>query len=342
MTDQQVEIEVVVISLFDGLSGGRIALEYVPNLSILRYYSSEVDKDAITVANKNYPKDSKYRLGDIRQIDFTTLLNSIRTEFPTAKLLLLGGSPCQGFSMSGKMNGSATKDGIDVVTLEQYLDLKQKKFEFDGQSYLFWEYIRAMKVLKPDYFLLENVKVTGKWLPMFNSAVGVEPIFINSNLLSAHNRPRYYWTNIPGVAVPTDTHVNLQHILEPNIGTPLIDKSVKPSVTVNIRRDHSLIQSSTKPFFTMKVLSGFSDNKVGLSKSPCLRAGNSSTYVWTGSTYRMLTPLEWERLQTLPDDYTLVLDKDGKQIVSKTQRYRMIGNGWTIVVISHILRFIKQ
>jgi site-specific DNA-cytosine methylase len=335
------KLNVVVISLFDGLSGGRIALENVPNLNILRYYSSEVDKYAIKVANKNYPEDDKYRLGDVKQIDFTKLLNSINTEFPTAKLLLLGGSPCQGFSMAGKMKGSSTKSGVDVVTLEQYLDLKQKNFEFDGQSYLFWEYIRALEILKPDYFLLENVKVTGKWLPMFNQAIGVKPIFINSNLLSAHNRPRYYWTNIPGVELPTDKNINLLGILEPLKITALIDSSIKPSVAVNIKRDHTLIQNSKKAFFTMKVLSGFSDNKVGLVKSPCLRAGNSSTYVWTGSTYRMLTPLEWERLQTLPDNYTLVLDKNGKQTVSKTQRYRMIGNGWTIAVVSHILRFIK-
>lgn len=341
MSSAQINIDIVVVSLFDGMRSGRIALDNIPHLNVLRYYSSEVDKYAMQVADSNYPQDVKYKLGDVTKIDFDSLLTAIQSDFPDVPILLIGGSPCQGFSMSGKLKGSSTKCGKDVTTYEQYSILKQMDFEFEGQSYLFWEFIRAKQILSPDYFLLENVKVTNKWLDMFNVSVGVEPIFINSNLLSAQNRPRYYWTNIPNVAVPINTNVNLQSILEPNIGKPLIDKSVKPSVAVNIQKNHNLIQSSSKPFFTMKVSSGFSDNKVGLTKSPCLRAGNSSTYTWTGDCYRMLTPIEWERLQATPDNYTLILDPNGKQLVSKTQRFRMLGNGWTISVISHILKGIQ-
>ena len=130
------------------------------------------------------------------------------------KIILIGGSPCQGFSFAGKQKGSVTKCNIKITALEQYLNLKDEGFEFDGQSYLFWEYVRLREEIQPEYFLLENVKMTKKWESMFNEAMGTEPIEINSALLSAQNRKRLYWTNIPGVTQPEDKGILLKDILE--------------------------------------------------------------------------------------------------------------------------------
>jgi len=313
-----------VLSLFDGLGGARIALDRA-GLKVDKYYASEIDKYAIQIATKNYP--DIIEIGDVTKLtdDFLKTLDID---------LLIGGTPCLNFSMSGNRKGSATKDGVEVVTLEQYLQLKKEGFEFEGQSYLFWEFVRVLNIVKPKYFLVENVRLTKKWLPMFNEALGVEPIFINSALVSAQNRPRFYWTNIPNVTLPEDKGIVLADILEDIKSQSLIDKSVKPSVAKNIKEQHNNIIVSNKDFYTMKCTSGYQDNKVGLKKSPCLRAGNNSTYaLQKGMTYRKLTPLECERLQTIPDNFT--------EGVSNTQRYKMIGNGFTIDVIAHILSNLK-
>ena len=201
-----------VLSIFDGLSGGRIALEKA-GIPVDRYFSSEIDKYAIKIADKNYPEDIPHRLGSVLDLTEEQLLGMPKID------LLIGGSPCQGFSVSGKMKGSATACGIDVVTLEQYLKLKSEGFEFDGQSYLFWEYMRVLHILKPKYFFLENVRVTKKWLPMFNAALGVEPIMANSALISAQNRVRFYWTNIPGFKMPEDRGILLKDVIESDLAS---------------------------------------------------------------------------------------------------------------------------
>ena len=372
--------QVVVVSLFDGLSGGRLAFDRIGHIEVLRYYSSEIDKYAIQVADNNWPQDTPHRLGSVIDVDGVTLLKEIREEFGDVDIVLIGGSPCQGFSLAGKLKGSSTVCGKDVTTLEQYLVLKEMDFEFNGQSYLFWEYVRIWKELNPKYFMLENVRVTKTWLPMFNDTMGVEPLRINSSLVSAQNRDRYYWTNIQGVEQPNDERKNLviRDILDDNVVCQqkiendicLVDKSVKPSIAKNIIEQHEDIIKSDRDFYQMKCTSGFQDNKIGLKKSPCLRAGNSATYILqrpcgvviTDSkleekiykngvcsieyynenkhSYRKLTPLECERLQTIPDNYTLVSDDNGKQLVSNSQRYKMIGNGWTIDVPAHIFRHI--
>ena len=372
-----------VLSLFDGLSGGRVALKRA-KISVNNYYSSEVDKYAISIADKNHPQDTQNRLGDVTKL----------TKKQLKKLninLLIGGSPCQGFSMAGKLKGSSTKDGVEVTTLKQYKKLKKKGFEFEGQSYLFWEFIRVWEIVKPKYFMLENVRVTKKWLPMFNKALGVEPIFINSNLVSGQNRPRYYWTNIPMKKMPKDKGILIKDILDNdvviierelpttttidsesdiksvtkgssgkswffeqqttttdsksrtlkagggsgNIPKIIIDKTVRPAVAKNMIEQHDNIVKSDKDFYQMECTSGFQDNKVALKKSCCLRAGNADCFVLDKSIlkYRRFTPLECERLQTLPDNYT-----DG---VSTTQRYKMIGNGWTINAVKHIFKGMK-
>jgi len=300
-----------VLSLFDGLSGARIALERA-GIEVDNYYASEIDKYAIQIATKNYP--DIVQLGDVTKLtdDFLKTLNID---------LLIGGSPCQGFSMAGKRKGSVTKNGIEVISLEQYLKLKDEGFEFDGQSYLFWEYVRVLNIVKPKYFLLENVRVTKKWLPMFNEALGVEPIFINSSLLSAQNRPRFYWTNIPNVNLPEDKGILLNTIFGEN---PLV---------------HNLY-------------GGFKETKprVFLEKSPTIRAASGGGAIpsvmldgkfkeemsleYAKKNSRTIFPEECEQLQTLPIGYT--------EGVSNIQRYRMIGNGFTIDVIAHILSFLKK
>ena len=358
------KIDIVVVSLFDGLSGGRIALERTPHLNVLRYYSSEIDKYAIQIADKNYPQDKKFRLGSVVDIDGNTLLSEIRKEFGDVKILLIGGSPCQGFSMAGKLKGASTKCGQDVVTLEQYIDLKEQGFEFDGQSYLFWEYIRIKQELSPDYFMLENVRITKKWLPMFNEAMGVEPTRINSNLVSAQNRDRYYWHNFGEIPQPEDKGVLLKDILESDVedkftcseaqtnkmirhGNKITKENIIPKKSACIHagyfkaggRDQQYIMLyDIKPSVSKNIIaqeSGFQDNKIDIDKCPTLRAGNNCTYVQIPlHKYRKLTPLECERLQTLPDNYT--------EGVSNTQRYKMIGNGWTIDIITYLFNHIKR
>jgi DNA (cytosine-5)-methyltransferase 3A len=390
-----------VLSLFDGMSCGQLALDRL-DIKVDNYFASEVDKYAIQVAKKNYPNTK--HIGDIRDIDPSTL--------PKIDLLI-GGSPCQGFSVSGKMKGSSTKSGIDVTSLEQYLQLKEQGFEFDGQSYLFWEYVRIWKAVKPKYFFLENVRVTKKWLPMFNEAMGVEPIMINSALVSAQNRVRYYWTNIPNLCQPNDKGILLQNVLESGYSTEemtnkgrshcltarysgavwwnSIERKQKTMVAVkgaakrnqksgsekqlNVRKDEKsncvvstfsdrlngcveypsentnesmIIDPNTKKLYVREATKkGYievdngecfdyavpnSKTRRGRSmkdKSNCLQTSNSFMR-YEYPTYRKLTPVECERLQTVPDGYT--------DCVSNSQRYKMLGNGWTIDVITHIFK----
>lgn len=152
-----------VLSLFDGLSGGRVALERA-GIKVNNYYSSEIDKYAIQIANKNYPQDEVNRLGEITTIKASDL--------PKIDLLI-GGSPCQSFSRAGDGSG------------------------FDGKSKLFFEYVRILKECKPKYFLLENVLMKKEWKDTITDYLGVEPVMIDSALFSAQQRKRLYWTNIP-------------------------------------------------------------------------------------------------------------------------------------------------
>lgn len=171
-----------IVSLFDGISCCYMALKKA-EIQFDKYIASEVDKYAQKASQYNFP--NIIRVGDVRNVNINEPI-----------WLLAGGSPCQSFSFAGKMNGMSTKDSIDVVTLEQYLDLKEKCFEFEGQSYLFWEYVRILKETKPKYFFLENVEMPEKWEKLISKTLGVNPIKINSSLVSAQNRVRLYWTNI--------------------------------------------------------------------------------------------------------------------------------------------------
>ena len=191
-----------VLSLFDGMSCGQQALERA-GIKVENYFASEIDKYAIQVAMANYP--------NTKQLGSVVDLNG----FDLPKIdLLIGGSPCQSFSFAGKRKGMSTKDEQEILTLEHYLELKSQGFEFEGQSYLFWEFMRLLNETKPKYFLLENVKMSKKWKDTLSKAIGVEPILINSNLLSAQNRQRLYWTNIPNIEQPEDKGILLKDIIE--------------------------------------------------------------------------------------------------------------------------------
>lgn len=315
-----------VLSLFDGMSCGRIALERA-GVKVGTYYSSEIDKYAIQVADNNYPQDSENRLGDITKLS-TTELDKLDID------MIIGGSPCQNLSFGGKRNGMSTVENIEILTLEHYLTLKDEGFLFEGQSYLFWEYMRILAHLKPKYFLLENVNMSEKWRDIFTKTIGTEPISINSKLLSAQNRPRLYWTNIQNISKIEDRDIELKDVITPLPTYNIIDK-MKPSVRVNVEREINNILKSSKTIYQCECTSGWQDNKVGIYKSPCLRAGNSFVLgLDINNNVKKLTVEDFEKLQTVPVEYTTG--------VSNTQRYKMLGNGWTVEVIAHIFKHLPK
>lgn len=211
----------VILSLFDGMSCGQIALREL-GVTIDRYYASEVDKFAIQNTMFNFP--DTVQLGDVRTVDARNL----------GKVdLLIGGSPCQCFSFAGKRAGMSTKTKEKIVTLQRYLELKAQGFEFEGQSYLFWEYVRILNELRETnpniLFMLENVEMGKQWEQVINEALGIVGVHINSALVSAQVRKRIYWTNIktaqcdlfgpPHSAIPQpeDQHIFIKDILQDEV-----------------------------------------------------------------------------------------------------------------------------
>jgi DNA-cytosine methyltransferase len=206
-----------VLSLFDGMSCGQQALERA-NIKVSQYFASEIDKYAIKVTMANYPNT----------IQLGSVVNVKGADLPKIDMLI-GGSPCQSFSFAGKRKGMATKCNQEILTLEQYLELKEQGFEFEGQSYLFWEYVRVLNEVKPKYFLLENVMMEERWEKIISKTLGVHPVEINSSLLSAQNRRRLYWTNIglkpsglfgdleSTIKQPKDKGILLKDILEDEV-----------------------------------------------------------------------------------------------------------------------------
>lgn len=283
-----------VLSLFDGMSCGQLALESIDISNT--YFASEIDKHAIKVAMGNYPNTNQ--LGDVKKI----------TQKDIPKIhLLLGGSPCQGFSYSGK----------------------RLNFQ-DERSVLFFEYVRLLEECQPEYFLLENVKMSKSSQDIITKYLGVEPVLINSSSFTAQYRPRLYWTNIP-IKPYSDHNVLLPDILEYDTGEI---ETFANHVRKNIIGIDVMQHLKKNGFITIPVKTGYQDHKIGVTKSPCLRASKSFTLVRCPSGgIRLLTVTEWERLQGVRDGYT--------NFTSKTQRYKMLGNGWTVPVISHILKGIK-
>jgi DNA-cytosine methyltransferase len=319
-----------VLSLFDGMSCGQIALEKL-GIPVKNYFAAEIDKYAIQVAKSNYP--DMVHLGDVKNIK--TSGTHLMDEFDCGHKidLLIGGSPCQGFSFAGK----------------------QLNFD-DPRSQLFFEYVRLLKALKPKYFLLENVKMKKESMDIITEYLGVEPVEINSNLVSAQNRKRLYWTNIPMNGLPKDKGIMLKDILEPVEQIDDVyyysDKSIaymergneKWQQAGSRRADRYTQTPDTKKAFTITAnfhkgvpYNYFDDVR---DKSKCVRSGGRGSYdrhEWDSvdtNHIRKLTVTECERLQTVPDGYTCG--------VSNTQRYKMLGNGWTVDVIKHIFEGLKE
>lgn len=313
-----------VLSCFDGMSCGQQALGRL-ELPVENYYAYEIDKYAIQITQKNYP--NTIQMGDINQWPLHDL--------PKIDLILAG-SPCQGFSFAGK----------------------QLNFD-DPRSKLFFEFVKLWKALKavnPDIkFLLENVKMKQESLDVISQHMGVEPILINSALVSAQNRNRWYWTNIENKGLPADRGISLADIIESgNVDTEksyCLDASYfkgSQNGKLYLEKSRRQIVITENETILHNLYGGFKENfpRVFNGKAPTLRTaagGGHIPSVFTKGIYkesgvilknRLLTPLECERLQTVAEGYT--------EGVSKTQRYRMLGNGWTVDVIVGLLQSLKK
>jgi len=341
-----------VLSLFDGMSCGQLALQKA-GIKVKQYYAAEIDKYAIQVTQNNFP--DTIQLGDVTKV-FAKDLPKID--------LIIGGSPCQGFSFAGK--------GLN--------------FE-DPRSKLFFEFVRLVNECKPKYFLLENVKMKKEHELVISQYMKVAPIEINSSLVSAQNRVRLYWTNInqksygffgdmfTDIPQPKDKGVKLKDILETEIDEKyyLSEKLIK-YITNKKRLEKKFTAidgdkalsvmanyfNSTNGSFCVDCNGRIDTDKTGTitssyhkgtetngsrpfikEKSGCFTAGGNSggkhsdmDLIPHNDKIRRLTPIEVERLQTVPDGYT--------SSVSDTQRYKMLGNGWTVDVVAYIFGFMKS
>lgn len=386
-----------ILSLFDGISCGMVALERA-GIKVDKYYSSEVDKYAIAISEKNYKKI--VRLGDVKKWkDWDIDWSSID--------LLIGGSPCQGFSFAGK----------------------QLNFE-DERSKLFFEYVEILKHIKEQnpkvLFLLENVRMKKEYRDVITRFLKVEPILINSSLVSAQDRKRLYWTNIKGVEQPRDRGILLKDIIHEYTDfkymlTDSQNEWLKKNGQFQLDKNYSSIDSEKAITMTARQYASWNGNfkleelnryivpfdktlqilekevekgkvgyfntdsqgnriyyihdksvtlcgatggkgaKTGLYLFGCItpdrveKRQNGQRFSEGNKFYtltaqdkhgvliegyiRKLTPIECERLQTLPDGYTEAEIK-GKS-VSDNQRYKMLGNGWTVDVIAHIFRYLE-
>lgn len=329
-----------VLSLFDGISCGRLALERA-GISVEKYYASEIENNAIKISQSNYP--DIIQLGDVRNIN--------PDQFDEPIDLLLSGSPCTNFSFSGKRNGMVTEENVVVDTLEQYLKLKSEGVVFSGQSYLFWEFVRLLHELKPRYFLMENVVMHEKWENIITKTLGVTPIKINSALVSAQNRERLYWTNIPGITQPENKNISLVDILEDTTFTSpaaIRGRNIYPGTIVGRRLDEN--GSRKDDDHRIPIIQCLEVRKTNTTKSNCLTTVEKDNvltplpvgrypdafgkYNGTPLQFRYYTRREYERLQTVPDGYT--------DAVPESAAKKALGNAWTVDVIAHIFSFLQK
>jgi len=276
-----------VLSLFDGISCGQVALKRA-GISVNDYYASEIDKYTIQVTQKNHP--DTIQLGDVTKwkewdIDFSSVD------------LIMAGFPCQAWSVAGKQKGDSDPRGALVHDLIEI-----------------WN---EVKKSNPNVkFLFENIKMKKEFVTYINELFGVEPIEINSALVSAQNRKRLYWTNIEVSSKPKDKNLFIKDIFDKNTGNPLSESTANRPRTIKNIRTHNQKASCL------------------LATTYKLAQANGMTVIKDGQNLRCITPIECERLQTLPDNYT--------EGVSNTQRYKMLGNGWTVDVISHIFNSLND
>jgi len=323
------------VSLFDGMSCGQEALVQL-GYTIDRYRASEIDKYAMKVTKKNHPNTEF--IGKVQDVKITN-----------SPFCLFAGSPCQGFSFAGK----------------------QLNFN-DPRSSLFFEFIRIKEECNPKWWLLENVPMKKEFKDIISKYCGVEPIKINSALVSAQNRKRWYWTNIPNITQPEDKEIYLKDVLawsksggknadgskrnDHRVRTNGKANTLLTSVGGNIGNNANWLPNTADKIedflHTQKAIDYMNRTVKGgrdhwafkhHSDSNCSKSAALVANLFKGVPYnvlldedviRKLTPIECERLQTLPDNYT--------EGVSNTQRYKMIGNGWTVDVIAHILSHIPK
>lgn len=306
-----------VLSLFDGISCGYLALKRA-GIPITSYYASEIDKHAITCSSTNNP--DIIHIGDVRDYEYLNgcLINtktnkSIKIEFD----LVIGGSPCQSFSAAGNGLG------------------------FNGKSGLYWDFSKLLKQINPKYFLLENVVMRKQWEDIITNDLGVKPILIDSALVSYQRRKRLYWTNIPNITQPRDLGLSLDQYFDPGlmysktfsaqiVGRRLnkdgkredYNKDIPIQQYVEVRKADKVNTLTTVLKDNILVWDSYSTTNGRILFSSIKQTPN----------WRYLTPEEYEIFQTLPEHYTSMLPK--------TQRYKAIGNAWTVNVISHIFSFI--
>lgn len=305
-----------VVSLFDGISCGMVALQRA-GISPSRYVAYEIDKYATQVSQTNYPHIE--HCGSVVNADFSQYKGFD---------IVMGGFPCTDLSI-------ATKNRQGLA---------------GARSRLFWELVRAINEIQPRFFLVENnASMPAADKAIITAALGVEPVLINSALVSGQQRKRLYWTNIPNITQPADKGILLADVLES--GLPYTDKvhaltstyagavfwnsltrHQRRMVAEPVRLGHYGVGAQAQRIYSVK------------GKSVCLSANGGGAGAKTGLykvdlpagdyIIRKLTPIECERLQTLPDNYTAG--------ISNTQRYKCLGNGWTVGVIAHILKYINQ
>jgi DNA-cytosine methyltransferase len=327
-----------VLSLFDGMSCGQIALNRI-GFEIEAYYASEVDKHAINEVKANFP--NTIHIGDVKNIN---------PEDYKDIDLIIGGSPCQNFSFAGKRNGMTSLADEEILTLKKYLKLKNEGFEFSGESYLFWEYVRILKGVQKHnpnvIFLLENVVMVDKWRNVITEVLGVQPIMIDSSLVSAQQRKRLYWTNILNVEQPKDKNIKLIDILgDKNMSnsSAIRGRYINKATIVGRRlNEEGKREDNNKKIPIIQCLEVREKNS---DKSNCLTTvqkdnvltnlpfGRHLDVYGNNLPYRFYTLNEMCKLQTVPEDYF--------KVSSDNQARRMLGNGWTIDVIAHILKNIN-
>lgn len=282
--------------MFDGISCGRVALERA-GIPVERYVAYEIEPNAIKISKKNYPQIK--HCGDVTKADFTQY-----QDFD----LLIGGSPCQSLSI------------IQA----------HKRQNLNGKSKLFFEFVRAKDEMKPKWFFFENVaSMNDESRQVISELLGCEPIFINSNCFVAQDRPRLYWTNIPLQDINlVECNARLRDIMQNNVPEkyfydyPLEGLDMSKKVCAHMV--HNNLEMHRRVYNP--------DHKVGCLTAVC--GGNQQRKVLDGGRARKLTPVEYERLQGLPDGYTAG--------VCDGQRYKAIGNGWTVDVIAHVFTGLKD
>lgn len=291
-----------VLSLFDGISCGMVALERA-KIPVERYVAYEIEENAIKISKKNYPQIE--HCGDVTTADFSQYAGFD---------LLIGGSPCQDLSVYKTSSAEGWK-GLD-----------------GSKSNLFYHYVRALKEIKPKYFLLENVaSMENKWVDAISKELGVNPIEINSSLVCAAERKRLYWTNIPAIGELENRHIMLKDIVVNAEEVPQKYWYDKPFV---YNGDDKKVQC------TLDIKGHRNMKEVYNLNGKCNTilcdgdGGHRVKKVYQNGRCRKLMPVEYERLQTLPDGYT--------EGVADSRRYTCCGNGWTVDVIAHILKNIPK